>query len=167
MVQRRRAGEGGRHGERPTRDSAVEGSPSAAAPVPAAAVEPPSPNPELSAIRDVVSERDRAALLERLESARVARRNLPTTIPSTEAMSEMRIPVLDRPGVMAEISGVLGRHGISIASLIQHETATQGPVSLVIMTHRCEAAAIARAVTALDQQPAVQAATSCLPVLDD
>ena len=51
---------------------------------------------ELSAIRDVVSERDRAALLARLESARVARRNLPTTIPSTEAMSEMRIPVLDR-----------------------------------------------------------------------
>ena len=46
---------------------------------------------ELSAIRDVVSERDRAALLARLESARVARRNLPTTIPSTEAMSEMRV----------------------------------------------------------------------------
>ena len=38
---------------------------------------------------------------------------------------------------MAEITGVLGSFGISIASVIQHETAEehQGSVPLVIMTH--------------------------------
>ena len=35
----------------------------------------------------------------------------------------LRFNVDDRPGVMAEITGILGRHRISIASVIQHETA--------------------------------------------
>ncbi len=35
----------------------------------------------------------------------------------------VRFHVEDRPGVMAEITGILGRHKISIASVIQHETA--------------------------------------------
>ena len=39
---------------------------------------------ELMAVRDVVAERDRAALLGQLEQARTARRNLPTTIPRPE-----------------------------------------------------------------------------------
>lgn len=50
----------------------------------------------------------------------------------------LRLNVEDRPGVMAEIAGVLGAHRISIASLIQHETEeeeTDGIVPLVIMTH--------------------------------
>ncbi len=33
----------------------------------------------------------------------------------------LRFHVADRPGVMSEITGVLGRQGISIASVIQHE----------------------------------------------
>jgi len=80
----------------------------------------------------------------------------------------LRLQVTDRPGVMADLTSVLGSEGISIASVIQHQTAAGSTaVPLVIMTHTCEAAAIARAVAALDRQAAVQAATSCLPVLDD
>src|SRR6185369_12085709 len=33
----------------------------------------------------------------------------------------LRFDVDDRPGVLAEIAGVLGKHGISISSVIQHE----------------------------------------------
>jgi homoserine dehydrogenase len=50
----------------------------------------------------------------------------------------LRFDVEDRPGVMAEITGVLGRHGISIASVIQNEPSGEGDASivpLVIMTH--------------------------------
>jgi homoserine dehydrogenase len=50
----------------------------------------------------------------------------------------LRFNVEDRPGVMAEIAGILGRHDISISSVIQHETAEEenrGAVPLVIMTH--------------------------------
>jgi len=52
----------------------------------------------------------------------------------------LRFNVEDRPGVMSEITGVLGRQGISIASVIQHEPEEEGEngatsVPLVIMTH--------------------------------
>jgi len=50
----------------------------------------------------------------------------------------MRFHVEDRPGVMAEITGVLGRAGISIASVVQHEAQPEsaGVVPLVIITHQ-------------------------------
>src|SRR6185436_8869671 len=37
----------------------------------------------------------------------------------------LRFDVGDRPGVMADLTGVLGRRGISIASVIQREAETQ------------------------------------------
>lgn len=51
--------------------------------------------------------------------------------------SFLRFSVEDRPGVMHEIAGVLGRHRISIASMIQNETATTenaGSVALILTT---------------------------------
>lgn len=57
--------------------------------------------------------------------------------------SYLRFNVEDRPGVMHEISGVFGRHNISIASMIQHEIKgdddSQQPVTLILTTHQvCE-----------------------------
>jgi homoserine dehydrogenase len=82
----------------------------------------------------------------------------------------LRIPVADRPGVLAEIAGILGQHGISIASLIQHESpdaAAGSAVPLVIMTHHCGSAAMAAALAAIDRSTAVRGPGVCLPVLDD
>ena len=52
---------------------------------------------------------------------------------------------------MAEIAGILGRHDISIASVIQHETGEeeQGVVSLVFMTHNASEGAMRRAMEAI------------------
>ena len=52
----------------------------------------------------------------------------------------------DRPGVIAEFAGILGRHNISIASIIQHETEEeeQGVVPLVFMTHTTTEGAVRR-----------------------
>lgn len=49
----------------------------------------------------------------------------------------LRFDVEDRPGVMADVCTALGRHGISIASIIQHEPqeTDSSVVPLVIMTH--------------------------------
>lgn len=65
----------------------------------------------------------------------------------------LRFDVDDRPGVMAEITGVLGRHGISIASVIQHEPASGNAqvVPLVIMTHVTTEGASLRAVQEIDR----------------
>lgn len=60
----------------------------------------------------------------------------------------MRFHVEDRPGVMAEITGVLGREGISIASVVQHEARAEaaGIVPLVIITHKTTEGATQRAM---------------------
>src|SRR5436190_1157870 len=61
----------------------------------------------------------------------------------------LRFTVDDHPGVLAEIAGALGRHNISIASVIQHEPNEHGAsrtVPLVIMTHTATEGAAAVAV---------------------
>src|SRR5690606_904818 len=49
----------------------------------------------------------------------------------------LRFNVEDRPGVLGDITSVLGKHRISIASVLQHEGSGAGgeSVPLVIMTH--------------------------------
>lgn len=65
----------------------------------------------------------------------------------------MRFHVADRPGVMAEITGVLGRLGISIASVIQHEHkgGEEGIVPLVIITHETTEGATQKAMEEMDR----------------
>ncbi|MEN6459450.1 MAG: homoserine dehydrogenase [Thermoguttaceae bacterium] len=66
----------------------------------------------------------------------------------------LRLNVDDRPGVMSEISGILGRHGISMASVILHETdeeATSKVVPLMIMTHTAPEGDMAAAMKAISQ----------------
>jgi homoserine dehydrogenase len=51
----------------------------------------------------------------------------------------LRFSVLDKPGVLSKISGVLGGHNISIASVIQKGRRIGETVPLVMMTHHaCE-----------------------------
>jgi homoserine dehydrogenase len=52
-----------------------------------------------------------------------------------ESIYYVRFMVLDRPGVLSQISGVFGRQNISIASVIQRGRKQGGAVPLVIMTH--------------------------------
>ena len=53
-------------------------------------------------------------MLELLERARHARVNLPAGAPSGEDTAEVRVPVLDRPGVIAEVTTLLGEMGVNI-----------------------------------------------------
>lgn len=77
----------------------------------------------------------------------------------------LRFTVADRPHVLADIADILGRHQISIASVIQHEAPELGDaepppdertVPLVIMTHRTTAGNIRAAEEELDRLSAVR-----------
>ncbi|MBN1854667.1 MAG: homoserine dehydrogenase [Pirellulales bacterium] len=58
----------------------------------------------------------------------------------------MRFNVKDHPGVMSQVAGVLGKHTISIASVLQHEAGGEGEeIPLLIMTHRTTEGAASRA----------------------
>lgn len=87
----------------------------------------------------------------------------------------MRFLVEDKPRVIAEIADILGRNGISLASVIQKEaaepkeqaTAREFPVvPLVFMTHRTSEGAVRAARLELDRLAAVHGTWLCLPVSD-
>lgn len=68
----------------------------------------------LAHVRKLIVDGDREGLLAWLESAREARVNLPTTGPPRGDSVELRIPVFDRPAVLAEVTTLLGEMGVNI-----------------------------------------------------
>jgi homoserine dehydrogenase len=80
----------------------------------------------------------------------------------------LRFNVDDRPGVMAEIAGILGKQGISISSVIQHETeeGVEGVVPLVIMTHAAPEGAMSAAMKAISQLSCVHPGSVRMRVRD-
>lgn len=71
----------------------------------------------LSAMRRRVAEGDRASLLQVLERASVARRALTDRAAVPEALAEVRVPVPDRPGVLAEVTTLAAELGVNIVDL--------------------------------------------------
>jgi homoserine dehydrogenase len=78
----------------------------------------------------------------------------------------LRFTIEDRPSVLAEIAGELGRHKISIASVIQHEPAdeSQSDVPLVIMTHTTTEGATQAALKAIDRLSCIRGKTMAMRV---
>ena len=70
--------------------------------------------------------------------------------------------------MLAALAQVLGRHGISIASVIQHDPGDDAPqnspVPLVIMTHLAIEAEIQAALQEIDVLDVVHAPSVCLGV---
>lgn len=62
----------------------------------------------------------------------------------------------DQPGVLAQISSVLGRYDISIASMIQPERRTDLSVPIVLMTHEAKEANIRAAMEEIDNLSIIQ-----------
>ncbi len=92
---------------------------------------------ELTRVRTIVADGDRSDLLALLESARAARRNLPTGIPADTAMFELRIPVPDREGVIAEVSTLAARFAVNIADLeIAHSLEGRSGVLVMVVAER-------------------------------
>ncbi len=67
----------------------------------------------------------------------------------------MRFSVVDRPSVLSKISGILGKHGISIAAVIQKGREIQEAVPVVMMTHEARGRNVMRALEEIDQLPIV------------
>ncbi|MDD4098030.1 MAG: homoserine dehydrogenase [Lentisphaeria bacterium] len=61
----------------------------------------------------------------------------------------VRLQIADRPGVLAKVSGVLGKHGISLASVTQKEV-DQPSVPMIILTHQAHEADIQNALAEID-----------------
>jgi homoserine dehydrogenase len=65
----------------------------------------------------------------------------------TSAPYYLRYAVIDRPGVLSAISGILGRHNISLAQVIQKgQNPKTGTVNLVMLTHTAKVGDLMMAV---------------------
>ncbi|MCE5277448.1 MAG: homoserine dehydrogenase [Planctomycetaceae bacterium] len=81
----------------------------------------------------------------------------------------LRMAVADQPGVLAMVAAILGNHGISILSVLQHEQAqiANGSVPLVITTHRAQEGAVRKALAQIDALPVVKARSVCIGIVDE
>ncbi|WP_027714206.1 homoserine dehydrogenase [Desulfuromonas sp. TF] len=72
--------------------------------------------------------------------------------PMDEIVSQyyLRFTTVDKPGVLAQIAGVLGRHDISIASMIQPERHEEEAVPIVLMTHEAKEVSVRSALDEID-----------------
>lgn len=78
----------------------------------------------------------------------------------------VRLLVKDRPGVLAEITRLLAKEGISIESVLQRPDGGRGTANLVLTTHVCSEAAMASAVKGLSADASVKGKPFLLRIAD-
>ena len=80
----------------------------------------------------------------------------------------MRFNVQDHPGVLGQVTSLLGAQGISIASVIQHEVSnvSEQTIPLVIMTHQAKESAAVAAMDQIAKMDAVSDDLERLRILD-
>jgi len=76
--------------------------------------------------------------------------------------------VQDHPGVLGQVTSLLGAQGISIASVIQHEVSnvSDQTIPLVIMTHQAKESAAVAAMDQIAKMDAVSDDLERLRILD-
>ena len=77
----------------------------------------------------------------------------------------LRLTTLDQPGVLGKVCTVLGKHGVSIASVIQNEPHAEKAVHVVMMTHETVESSLRAALNEIDPQDFIGEPTHVLRVL--
>jgi prephenate dehydrogenase len=110
----------------------------------------------LGRLRTMVANGDRDGILGVLEQAREARLNLPSRVLHAEDLVEVRVPVPDRPGVLAEVTTLLGELNVNIYDLeIAHSA--EGDRGVLVLAIDSGNADLARgALLARGYRPAVR-----------
>jgi homoserine dehydrogenase len=78
-----------------------------------------------------------------------------------------RFAALDRPGVLSAISGILGRHDISIQSMQQKGRKTNGSVPVVMVSHLAKEADVQKALAEIDRLDVVSEPTMLIRIEDE
>jgi len=87
---------------------------------------------ELERVRDLVAAAERAPLLDFFELARAEGSSLPARSADAGPLVELAMPVPDRPGVLAEVTTLAGRHGVNIVDLDISHGPTGGVLVMVV-----------------------------------
>jgi prephenate dehydrogenase len=88
----------------------------------------------LQGLSDAITAHDRKALTSVLTSASLSRRALPGRTSDPDLLSQVRIPVPDRPGVIAEVATAASELGVSMVDLeIAHSIEGGSGVLIVVV----------------------------------
>ena len=79
----------------------------------------------------------------------------------------LRVMAMDRPGVLAQVAGILGRHDISLVSVLQKGRAQGLAVPVVMMTHEARERDMRAALARIDTLPVVASPTTMIRVETD
>lgn len=77
-----------------------------------------------------------------------------------------RVTALDRPGVLSIITGIFGKYGISIQSMMQDGRDVEEPVYIVFRTHRATEDAVIKAIADIDALEVCTAPTVKIRILN-
>jgi homoserine dehydrogenase len=78
----------------------------------------------------------------------------------------LRLTVRDQPGVLAQVANVMAGNHVSIASVLQRESAVERAASLILTTHDTNEKAIQQTVLGLKSSPSVIDEPVLLPIAD-
>ncbi|MBW7908837.1 MAG: homoserine dehydrogenase [Kiritimatiellae bacterium] len=89
-------------------------------------------------------------------------------VPVQEVASRyyLRLSLMDQPGALARVATILGRHEISIASMMQKEVRRGGHVPVIVLTHRAVEKSFAAALEEIDRLDVIGAPTVRLRIED-
>ena len=76
----------------------------------------------------------------------------------------LRFHVIDRPGVLAQISQILGQHQISISDVIQKERRIGSVVPLILLTHDTQDFRVRRAIRTIDRLAIVKGKAQAIKI---
>ncbi len=77
----------------------------------------------------------------------------------------MRFTILDHPGILSRITGILGENNISIARMIQKEENPDHPVPVVMISHSAVEEDMARAIRTINGLPEIHSPTVLIRAL--
>ena len=88
-------------------------------------------------------------------------------IEEIECLYYLRFMVVDKPGVLSHISGILGQHDISISSVLQKARHAECAVPLVMMTHKAVERNVRIALSEIDRLSEVSEPAVLIRVEDE
>ncbi len=86
---------------------------------------------------------------------------------SCESRYYLRLQVEDRPGVLADIGAILGRHAISMSAVIQKAPHCEDSVPLVLLTHKAVEGTLQAALREISDLPCTRLPNVCIRVETD
>ena len=87
-------------------------------------------------------------------------------IEDIESKYYIRFQAVDRPAVLAQISGILGENKISIAKVIQKDRGVSQSVPIVMLTHNAREANMRSALQKIDKLAIIKESSVAIRIIE-